>query len=281
MKVILKISEMQKYSAAMKKQGKTIALVPTMGCLHEGHLKLVDKAAACAEIVVVSIFVNPTQFGPKEDLSRYPRPVEKDLALCRKRGADAVFLPSADEMYDKDSSTWIEETMLSRGLCGKSRPGHFRGVTTIVAKLFNAALPDIAVFGKKDYQQAQVIRRMVRDLNFPVKIVLHETVRENDGLALSSRNTYLSQEERKNALSIRRSLKSAKSAILKGGKNVGLIRKSIISGISSAGGKIDYVEIVDAGNLEPAGKLSGNILIAIAAFFGRTRLIDNIEINRN
>jgi pantoate--beta-alanine ligase len=278
MKVIRKISVMQKYSAAMKKHGRTIALVPTMGCLHEGHLKLVDKAVACADIVVVSIFVNPTQFGPREDLSRYPRPVEKDLALCRKRGADAVFLPSADEMYDKDSSTWIEETMLSRGLCGKSRPGHFRGVTTVVAKLFNAALPDIAVFGKKDYQQAQVIRRMVRDLNFPVKIVLHETVRENDGLALSSRNTYLSPEERKNALSIRRSLKSAKSAILKGGKNVGLIRKSIISGISSAGGKIDYVEIVDSANLEPAKKLCGGILIAVAAFFGRTRLIDNIEI---
>ena len=167
--------------------------------------------------------------------------------------------------------------MLTRGLCGRSRPGHFKGVTTVVTKLFNAALPDIAVFGKKDFQQARVICRMVRDLNFPIRIILHETVREKDGLAMSSRNTYLSPEERKNALAIRRSLISAKSAILSGRKKIGCIGKMIRDEISSAGGRVDYVEIVDSSTLEPLAKLSGNILIAVASFFGKTRLIDNID----
>ncbi len=268
---------MQKFSTALRRKGKTVAVVPTMGCLHEGHLKLIDLARRHADAVVVTIFVNPTQFGPKEDFSRYPRPFKRDLLLCRNRGAAAVFAPSPAEMYSPGASTWVEEFSLAKGLCGKSRPGHFRGVTTVVAKLFNATLPDTAVFGKKDYQQAQVLIRMVRDLNFPVRIFLHEIVREEDGLALSSRNRYLSAEERRNALSIRRSLMSAKSAVLNGRKNISSIRKSIADGISSAGGRLDYVEIVDAGNLEPVKRLSGKILIAVAAFFGRTRLIDNID----
>ncbi len=278
MKIISKIADMQKFSTALRRKGRSIAVVPTMGCLHEGHLMLIDTAKKHADSVIVTLFVNPTQFGPKEDFSKYPRQLEKDLALCRKRGATAVFTPSPDEMYSKDASTWVEEVQLSRGLCGKSRPGHFRGVTTVVAKLFNATLPDVAVFGKKDYQQAKVIQRMTRDLNFPVRIILQETVREKEGLAMSSRNSYLSPDRRIAALSIRRSLESAKSAIRNGEKNAGRIRKSVSDGISSSGGRIDYVEIVDADNLEPVAKLTGNILIAVAAFFDKTRLIDNIEI---
>ena len=270
---------MQAYSTSLRRKGRTIAVVPTMGCLHEGHLTLVDTAKKHADSVIVTIFVNPTQFGPKEDFSKYPRPLRRDMSLCRKRGADAVFTPSAEEMYGTGATTtWVEELRLSQGLCGKSRPIHFRGVTTVVAKLFNATLPDVAVFGKKDYQQAKIIQRMTRNLNFPVRIVLQETVREKDGLALSSRNSYLSQDEKDAALSIRRSLLSAKSAILKGEKSTARIRKSIVNGITSAGGRIDYVEIVGADSLEPLRKISGKTLIAVATFFGKTRLIDNIEI---
>ncbi|MFA6569060.1 MAG: pantoate--beta-alanine ligase [Victivallales bacterium] len=279
MKILGKIKKMQAYSASLRKKGLSIAVVPTMGCLHEGHLKLIDTAKRHADAVIVTVFVNPAQFGPKEDFSRYPRPFRNDLILCKKHGADAIFAPSPDEMYSADFSTWIEELTLSKGLCGKSRPGHFKGVTTVVAKLFNATLPDFAVFGRKDFQQAKIIRRMVRDLNFPVKIVLEDIVREKDGLAKSSRNTYLSREERRCALSISRSLKSAKLAIANGEKRIGSVRKNIISEIEAGGGRIDYVEIVDPENLEPVKILSGKILIAVASFFGKTRLIDNIEIN--
>jgi len=278
MKLIRTIKAMQEYSRSLHRKDRTIAVVPTMGCLHEGHLALVDTARKHADSVIVTIFVNPAQFGPKEDFSRYPRPFRRDLGLCRKHGADAVFAPSSKEMYGTGATTWVEEVQLSRGLCGKSRPIHFRGVTTVVAKLFNATLPDAAVFGKKDYQQAQIIKRMTRDLNFPVRIILQETVREKDGLALSSRNSYLSPEMKGAALAIRHSLLSAKSAILKGEKGIAAIGKSISDAIGSAGGKIDYVEIVDAENLEPLKKISGKTLIAVAAFFGKTRLIDNIEV---
>ncbi len=279
MKILGKIKKMQAYSTSLRKKGLSIAVVPTMGCLHEGHLKLIDTAKKHANAVIVTIFVNPTQFGPKEDFSKYPRPFRNDLALCKKHGADAIFAPSPDEMYSGDFSTWVEELALSRGLCGKSRPGHFKGVTTVVAKLLNATLPDFAVFGRKDFQQAKIIRRMIRDLNFPVKIVLESIVREKDGLAKSSRNVYLSDEERSGAVSISRSLKSAKLAISKGEKGIETVRKNIVSAIETGGGRIDYVEIVDSENLEPVKTLSGKILIAVASFFGKTRLIDNIEIN--
>ena len=279
MKIINKIKKMQEYSTSLRKKGMTVAVVPTMGCLHEGHLKLVETAKKHADAVIVTIFVNPTQFGPKEDFSKYPRPFRNDLNLCKKHGADAIFAPPPDEMYSADFSTWAEELKLSKSLCGKSRPGHFRGVTTVVAKLFNATLPDFAVFGRKDFQQAKIIQRMVRDLNFPVKIVLENIVREKDGLAKSSRNIYLSREERKGALSISLSLKSAKLAISRGEKVIETVRKSIVSEIEAGGGRIDYVEIVSSENLEPAKYLSGKILIAVASFFGKTRLIDNIEIS--
>ena len=278
MKIIQKIKKMQDYSASLRKKGMSIAVVPTMGCLHDGHLKLIDTAKKHADAVIVTVFVNPAQFGPKEDFSKYPRPFRKDLTLCRKHGADAVFAPSPAEMYSGDFSTWVAELALSKSLCGKSRPGHFKGVTTVVAKLFNATLPDFAVFGRKDFQQAKIIARMVRDLNFPVRIVLENIVREKDGLAKSSRNTYLSREDRNGALSISRSLKSAKLAISNGERKVENVRKNIVSGIEDAGGRVDYVEIVDPENLEPAKNLSGKILIAVASFFGKTRLIDNIEI---
>ena len=270
---------MQAYSTTLRKKGVSIAVVPTMGCLHEGHLRLIDTAKKHADAVIVTIFVNPTQFGPKEDFSKYPRPFRNDLLLCKKHGADAIFAPPPDEMYSSDFSTWVEELTLSKGLCGKSRPGHFKGVTTVVAKLFNATVPDFAVFGRKDFQQAKIISRMVRDLNFPVKIVLENIVREKDGLAKSSRNTYLSPAERAGALSISRSLKSAKLAISKGEKQIETVRHKIVSEIEAGGGRIDYVEIVDSENLETKGNLSGKILIAVASFFGKTRLIDNIEIS--
>jgi pantoate--beta-alanine ligase len=278
-KIIQEIKKMQAYSTTLRKKGVSIAVVPTMGCLHEGHLRLIDTAKKHADAVIVTIFVNPTQFGPKEDFSKYPRPFRNDLLLCKKHGADAIFAPPPDEMYSSDFSTWVEELTLSKGLCGKSRPGHFKGVTTVVAKLFNATVPDFAVFGRKDFQQAKIISRMVRDLNFPVKIVLENIVREKDGLAKSSRNTYLSPAERAGALSISRSLKSAKLAISKGEKQIETVRHKIVSEIEAGGGRIDYVEIVDSENLETKGNLSGKILIAVASFFGKTRLIDNIEIS--
>lgn len=279
MKIIQEIKKMQAYSTTLRKKGVSIAVVPTMGCLHEGHLRLIDTAKKHADAVIVTIFVNPTQFGPKEDFSKYPRPFRNDLLLCKKHGADAIFAPPPDEMYSSDFSTWVEELTLSKGLCGKSRPGHFKGVTTVVAKLFNATVPDFAVFGRKDFQQAKIISRMVRDLNFPVKIVLENIVREKDGLAKSSRNTYLSPAERAGALSISRSLKSAKLAISKGEKQIETVRHKIVSEIEAGGGRIDYVEIVDSENLETKINLSGKILIAVASFFGKTRLIDNIEIS--
>ncbi len=269
---------MQAYSTTLRKKGVSIAVVPTMGCLHEGHLRLIDTAKKHADAVIVTIFVNPTQFGPKEDFSKYPRPFRNDLLLCKKHGADAIFAPPPDEMYSSDFSTWVEELTLSKGLCGKSRPGHFKGVTTVVAKLFNATVPDFAVFGRKDFQQAKIISRMVRDLNFPVKIVLENIVREKDGLAKSSRNTYLSPAERAGALSISRSLKSAKRAISNGENRIETVRHKIVSEIEEGGGRIDYVEIVDSENLETKRNLSGKILIAVASYFGKTRLIDNIEI---
>jgi len=275
MKIFNSIKEMQDFSLSRRREGKTLAVVPTMGFLHEGHMSLIDIAKKEADVVVVTIFVNPTQFGPNEDFEKYPRDFERDCNLCKSRGADAVFAPESSEMYQGDQSTWVVEEVLSKGLCGKSRPVHFRGVTTVVAKLFNAVLPDVAVFGQKDAQQLAVLKRMVRDLNFPIKIVPGPIVREDDGLALSSRNKYLSPEERKRALSISSSLSEA---AFKKFKNTAELRDFVISKISSAGGRVDYVETVDAENLEPVETFSQKTLVAVAAYFGTTRLIDNITI---
>ncbi|OGV31662.1 MAG: pantoate--beta-alanine ligase [Lentisphaerae bacterium GWF2_45_14] len=272
MKIFNSIKEMQVFSLSSKRDGKKVAVVPTMGFLHEGHMSLIDIAKKEADIVVVTIFVNPTQFGPNEDFSRYPRDFERDSRLCHERGTDAIFAPEASEMYPTGASTWITEDSLSKGLCGKSRPLHFRGVTTVVAKLFNAVLPDLAVFGQKDAQQLAVIKRMVRDLNFPVKIIAGPIVREADGLAMSSRNKYLSPDERKNALSISSALREAGKKIF--GDSAGL-RDFVSSKISSNGGRVDYVEVVDAETLEPDCNFERPLLIAVAAYFGTTRLIDN------
>ncbi|MFA7229901.1 MAG: pantoate--beta-alanine ligase [Victivallaceae bacterium] len=277
MKVIKSVPAMQQYSLAAKKHGKIIGVVPTMGYLHAGHTSLIDLVRAKTEIVIVTIFVNPTQFGANEDLSNYPRDFERDLQLCEQHGADVVFAPEPDDMYCADRSVWVIEEKLSRGLCGRSRPEHFRGVTTVVAKLFNITLPDVAIFGQKDAQQALVLQRMVRDLNFPVEVIVAPIVREADGLAMSSRNRYLSENERKSALCISRSLFNAELQIKKNGlAALGEILSSVWDNIREAGGAIDYVEGLDADTLEPVTEHTVAILIAVAAGFGRARLLDNI-----
>jgi len=285
MKIIKSLEEMQKYSCEMRMAGKKIAIVPTMGFLHEGHLSLIDEAHKHADIIIVSIFVNPTQFAPNEDLATYPRDMQKDCKLCELRKVNAIFAPENDDIYSNNASTWVTEDHLSQTLCGKSRPEHFRGVTTIVTKLFNITSPHIAVFGRKDYQQAAIITRMVRDLNFPIKIITCPIFREKDGLAMSSRNKYLSETERQNALSIQESLNQAiqmiqqKETSISSTTIIGQIKEMINMRISQSCGTVDYVEILDADTLETKNNLTGHILIAIAAFFGTTRLIDNVTIN--
>ncbi len=259
-----------------------VVLVPTMGALHAGHAALIDRArrlAGARGLVVVSIFVNPTQFGPKEDLSRYPRPFTADRQLCAAYGADVVFHPSAAEIYPDHFSTFVEETDVSASLCGASRPGHFRGVCTVVLKLLTIVQPDIAVFGQKDYQQCAVIRRMVRDLDLPVRIVAVGTVRERDGLALSSRNAYLSGEERAQAPIIRQALLAAQQACRSGEKSAARLRQVVARKIAQTSlARIDYIAVVDAESLQPVREIRRRSLIATAVFFWKTRLIDNILI---
>lgn len=267
---------MQSRALAEKRQGRRIGFVPTMGCLHEGHLSLVRRARACSEIVVLSIFVNPTQFLPGEDFTRYPRPVERDEALCRREGVDILFAPGPQDMYAPDHSVTVDELVLSRGLCGDSRPGHFRGVATVVAKLFNIVQPDVAVFGQKDAQQAAVIRRMVRDLNIPVEIVTAPIVREPDGLAMSSRNQYLSGTERQDARCLYRALQEVERRAAGGERSVAVLQAAVMAILRPvAEAAIDYVEFRDEGTLEPVTQLSGRVLVALAVRIGKTRLIDN------
>jgi len=266
----------QAYALSNKRSGRTIALVPTMGFLHAGHLSLIDIARQKADVVIVSIFVNPIQFGPTEDLANYPRDFERDSELCREHGVDAIFAPEPGVMYAPDASTAVEESKLSRPLCGARRPVHFRGVTTVVAKLFNLALPDFAVFGMKDAQQLLIIKRMVRDLNFPVQIVAAPLVREHSGLALSSRNAYLSADEKERAIVLSRVLDAAHPALVVGGIDaIPAVLDAMKHEIEKAGGKIDYVEALDSSTLEaPTAKTAG-LLVALAVYFGKTRLIDN------
>lgn len=268
-------------SAVRKGQqdGAVVGLVPTMGALHEGHLSLVQAAKSQCDLVFVTIFVNPTQFGPKEDFQAYPRPMEDDLAKCCRFGVDAVFTPSIEEMYGHDAVTSVHVRRLTEGLCGPFRPGHFDGVATVVAKLFHIAPADMAFFGEKDYQQLMVIRRMVRDLNFPIEIVGCPTVREPDGLAMSSRNAYLSPAERTQALAISRALFDARKTVSAGNKDAKCIISTaqnflIQNGITS----IDYVEVVDAQSIEPLDLVNRPARMCIAVRIGRTRLIDNIAV---
>lgn len=259
------------------------ALVPTMGSLHEGHLALVTRARQMIGpqgTVILSLFVNPTQFDRPDDLEHYPRSLERDLALCREHGVDIVFAPDAPGMYQPDHSVTVSETSLSARLCGASRPGHFDGVCTVVLKLFNLTQPDIALFGKKDYQQLAIIRRMVRDLNVPIRIEAVDTVREESGLALSSRNQRLTDEQRSDASIIRRALLAARAAHLKGERSaqkiLGVAREAIES--STLNPEIDYLEIVDQDSLQPVETLNSPAIIATAVLYGEVRLIDNIEL---
>ena len=279
MKVIRSIRAMRRFVAQARGAGQSVGLVPTMGFLHEGHLSLIRKARKECGSVVVSIFVNPTQFAPGDDLTSYPRDFERDRKLARSVGADAIFFPAADRMYPKDFSTYVVEERLSESLCGGSRPGHFRGVATVVLKLFNIVQPDRAYFGRKDAQQALIIKRMVRDLDLPVKVRVEPVVREKDGLALSSRNKYLGPDERKDAAVLYRSLVMAKNMVDSGEKSCYKIRCKMAKLIDAAGtSRIDYISIVDAQTLVEAKKAEGRLIIALAVFFGKARLIDNIVV---
>ncbi|RKX70022.1 pantoate--beta-alanine ligase [candidate division WOR-3 bacterium] len=253
---------------------KKIGFVPTMGYLHEGHLSLIRLARERCEFLVVSIYVNPTQFGPEEDYQEYPRDLARDLELLQREGVDLVFAP--DNLYNPDHSTFVVEEELSQYLCGPFRPGHFRGVTTVVTKLFHLIEPDLAVFGAKDYQQAKIIERMVRDLDFDVELLIGPTIREGDGLAMSSRNEYLNPEERKRAIVLYRSLIRARELIEGGEKDPEVITDQMSKMIEREGGKIEYIEIVDPESLQPLKRIEGSALIALAVRIGKTRLIDNL-----
>ncbi|MFH1347684.1 MAG: pantoate--beta-alanine ligase [Candidatus Margulisiibacteriota bacterium] len=280
MRIIKDPQEMSAYSLKAKCRGKTIGLVPTMGYLHEGHLSLVEAARAKADIVVVSIFVNPLQFGPSEDLNHYPRDIKRDKKLLKDIEVDVLFLPAAAKMYAKDHKSYIEVQGLSKKMCGISRPAHFRGVTTVVAKLFNIVIPDYAFFGEKDYQQQVIIKKMVKDLSLPVQIISLPTVREFDGLAMSSRNKYLTGQERKQAAILYQALSLAKQEIEKGETNrhkLLLRLRSLIGTVPNI--RLDYLVFADPETLEEKKTLKGKILIALAAFMGKTRLIDNVVVN--
>lgn len=281
MEIVREAKTMQKISESLKLQGKIITLVPTMGALHKGHLKLMEEAKIAGDILVISIFVNPTQFGPNEDYERYPHVLEKDKKLAEEVGVDYIFYPSAEEMYPANFSTYVTVEEYSKKLCGKSRPTHFRGVTTIVTKLLNIIKPHKAFFGWKDAQQLIIIMKMVKDLNIDVEIIGVDTVREPDGLALSSRNEYLTKEERKQALSIFSSLKGAKEIISNGVINATIVKRRIVDELNLMNLlKVDYIEIVDMETLNPVNEIKENTLIAIAAYVGKTRLIDNVIIRK-
>lgn len=270
------IEEVRKQVKAWRKEGLSVGLVPTMGYLHEGHKSLIDRAVKENDKVVVSDFVNPIQFGVNEDLSTYPRDIEADKKLCESAGADLIFHPAPEEMYAPDFSTFVETEGVSAGLCGKTRPTHFRGVCTVVSKLFHIVMPDKAYFGEKDAQQLAVIRRMVRDLSMDIEIVGCPIVREGDGLAKSSRNTYLSSEERKAALVLSKAVFAGKEMMEQGERDAAEIvshMKSIIEAEPLA--KIDYVEMVDADSIKPISVAQGRVLTAMAVYIGTTRLIDN------
>ncbi|HSU91879.1 MAG TPA: pantoate--beta-alanine ligase [Sporolactobacillaceae bacterium] len=280
MTIVTSPDEMTRIADAARKAGERIALVPTMGYLHDGHLALMREGRRVSSLLVASIFVNPTQFGPSEDFARYPRGFERDCAMLETVPVDVVFAPEPASMYSPDSQTWVEVTEVTRGLCGSNRPGHFRGVTTVVAKLFNIVKPNFAVFGEKDFQQLRAIQRMVRDLNFDVEIVPVPIVRENDGLAMSSRNLYLSPAEREDALVLSLALRAAREKHRSGAccaEQIVFAATRVLKRMKSV--TIEYVEAVDAETLAPDPSLDRPILIAIAARVGKTRLIDNTTLH--
>lgn len=276
MKIIESIPRMTTFSRMMKKEGKSIGFIPTMGYLHEGHTSLIKTARKHTDVVVVSIFVNPMQFGPGEDFEKYPRDLKHDEEMVQQAGADVIFYPKIKEMYPEGYATYVNVEALTAGLCGASRPGHFRGVTTVVTKLFGIVKPDMAYFGQKDAQQAAVVKKMVEDLNMDVEIKILPTVREKDGLAMSSRNTHLSPEERKDALVLYQALQKAESLVKTGERNA----KAIIGAMeemikSKPSARIDYIAVVDTKNLKPIERITQDALVAVAVSIGKTRLIDN------
>jgi pantoate--beta-alanine ligase len=287
MRIVSNSTTMQKRARQWKRQGVRVGFVPTMGYLHDGHLSLVREARRCVGKngkVIVSIYVNPTQFAPTEDLAQYPRDLKRDLKLLRALDVDVVFMPSDGEMYPKKSgngfTTYVVEEKLSQSMEGAARPTHFRGVTTVVAKLFNIALPDVAVFGQKDFQQMAIIKRMVRDLNFPVKIIVTPTLREPDGLAMSSRNKNLTGDLRRQATVLWRAIQSARATVKKSGTVPAAKLKPDIKKLieSEAGARLDYVEFFKPDTLSPVAKVSRGAHMALAVFIGKTRLIDNAEL---
>lgn len=282
MRIIRDIRQMSFLARKLRLQGKTIGLVPTMGALHQGHLSLIRKASKDNDIVVASIFVNPAQFGPKDDFKKYPRHFSQDVKLCKASGVDIIFYPEAGRMYPDNYKTYVDVGELAGVLCGRFRPGHFRGVATVVTKLFNIIVPHIAYFGQKDAQQAVIIEKIIDDLSIPVRIKIMPTVREEDGLAMSSRNAYLNQGERSDAVVLPRALNLAKNLIAQGNRNTShIIRKmkGLISRKKNA--KIQYVSIVNPIDLSPLERVSGKTLIALAVWIGKTRIIDNIIVNPN
>lgn len=281
MKIVAAVGEVRKQVKEWRAEGLSVGLVPTMGYLHEGHKSLIDKAVEQNDKVVVSVFVNPIQFGPGEDLATYPRDLERDAALCEEAGADLIFHPEKEDMYFDDFCTYVDMDGLTRGLCGKTRPTHFRGVCTVVSKLFHIVQPDRAYFGQKDAQQLAVIRRMVRDLNFDLEIIGCPIIREEDGLAKSSRNTYLTPEEREAATILHKGLLRGEELIRNGEKKASVIVKEITDIIQSEPlAKIDYVEVVDFDRIESIDTIEGTVLTAVAVYIGTTRLIDNFIITQ-
>ncbi|MEW6170355.1 MAG: pantoate--beta-alanine ligase [Candidatus Omnitrophota bacterium] len=279
MQLIRSIKKIRDFVKQQKKRNRTIGFVPTMGYLHEGHLSLVKQAKKDNDISILSIFVNPAQFGPKEDFKKYPRNLKHDIALAKKANVDVIFYPKVSEIYPKNYKTHICVEKLTKYLCGRSRPGHFQGVATIVTKLFNIIMPDVSYFGQKDAQQAIIIKKMVQDLNMQTKIRIMPIVRAKDGLVLSSRNIYLDKKQRKEAPILYKSLREAKSLIKNGQKSASRIISMIHKIITrNSSGVIDYVSIVDLENLEPVKIIKNRVLIALAVWFGKTRLIDNIII---
>ena len=277
MEVIKTIKEMKEFSSQARGAGKTIAFVPTMGFFHEGHLSLMREGRKRADLLIVSLFVNPTQFAPHEDLKNYPRNFERDRQMAEEVGTDILFAPEADEMYPPDHQTHVLVEKVTRTLCGRSRPTHFRGVTTVVTMLFEIVTPHVTLFGEKDYQQLVTIRQMVKDLHMSVEVVGMPTVREADGLAMSSRNTYLLPEERKAALSLYRSLQRAKAFLQEGEQRASLILDEM-NGIlrSEPLVRVDYIQICDADTLQEVDRIEGDVVVALAAYLGKTRLIDNL-----
>jgi pantoate--beta-alanine ligase len=282
MEIVSTTSRMHEVAKAVHSRGKRIAFVPTMGALHEGHLSLVRRGRELADVVIVSIFVNPTQFGPNEDFTKYPRDLEGDLRMLSELKVEYVFTPEPQEMYPPQARTFVEVEGWGKRLCGTTRPGHFRGVTTVVAKLFNIVSPDVALFGKKDAQQALMIQRMARDLNFGVEIAVCPIVREADGLAMSSRNRHLNPVERKAATVLRRSLCEAKTLIQRGEIDSGMIGKRMAQVFQEEPlVRVDYIELIDPDTLESVKSVQHGTVIAVAAFVGTTRLIDNWSVGES